>query len=87
MKHILKPGPIFLAVSTLAIEPVMAQKSGQSIQIQHGTVISSSYVQEGAGGAALVGGAIGYGLARNKSSASGSHRGRRSCGRRRKKPS
>jgi hypothetical protein len=48
----------------------MAQKSGQSIQIQYGIVIASTYVQEksNAGRAALVGGAIGYGLTRNKSS-------------------
>jgi len=48
---------------------VMAQKSGQSMQIQYGVVIESTYVQEqsDAGKAALVGGAIGYGLTRNKS--------------------
>jgi hypothetical protein len=40
------------------------------MQIQHGIVVSSSYVQEksNAGRAALVGGAVGYGLTRNKSS-------------------
>lgn len=59
--------PVFLA---LAPAPSKAQKSGQSMQIQHGTVVASSYVQEksDAGKAALVGGAIGYGLTRNKSS-------------------
>ena len=48
----------------------LAQKSGQSMQIQHGFVVSSTYVQEksDAGKAALVGGAVGYGLTRNKSS-------------------
>lgn len=48
----------------------IAQKSGQSIQIQYGFVVSSSYIQEKskAGRGALVGGAIGYGLTRNKSS-------------------
>ena len=48
----------------------MAQKSGQSMQIQYGVVVASSYVQEksDAGKAALLGGAIGYGLTRNKSS-------------------
>ena len=47
-----------------------AQKSGQSMQIQHGIVVSSTYVQEksDAGKGALVGGAVGYGLTRNKSS-------------------
>lgn len=54
----------------IASEAVLAQKSGQSIQIQYGVVVSSSYIQEqsDAGKAALVGGAIGYGLTRNKSS-------------------
>jgi hypothetical protein len=53
-----------------ASAPVCAQKSGQSIQIQYGVVVASSYVQEqsDAGKAALVGGAIGYGLTRNRSS-------------------
>ena len=56
----------FLFASTA----VMAQRSGQSIQIQYGVVVGSSYVQEksDAGKAALIGGAIGYGLTRNKSS-------------------
>jgi hypothetical protein len=47
----------------------LAQKSGQSMQIQYGIVVASSYVQEqsDAGKAALVGGAVGYGLTRNKS--------------------
>jgi len=47
-----------------------AQKSGQSMQIQYGVVVASSDVQEksDAGKAAVVGGAIGYGLTRNKSS-------------------
>lgn len=47
-----------------------AQKSGQSMQIQYGMVVASSYVQEksDAGKAAVVGGAVGYGLTRNKSS-------------------
>lgn len=48
----------------------LAQRSGQSMQIQYGIVVASSYVQEqsDAGKAALVGGAVGYGLTRNKSS-------------------
>jgi hypothetical protein len=59
-------GTLLLLTSAAA----MAQKSGQSIQIQYGIVIASTYVQEksNAGRAALVGGAIGYGLTRNKSS-------------------
>lgn len=59
-------GGSILAVST----SVVGQKSGQSMQIQYGVVVSSSYVQEKstAGRAALVGGAVGYGLTRNKSS-------------------
>jgi hypothetical protein len=54
----------------LASTSALAQKSGQSMQVQHGIVVSSSYVQEqsDAGKAALVGGAVGYGLTRNKSS-------------------
>lgn len=62
---------IVLLISTgLTATPAVAQKSGQSMQIQHGIVVSSSYVQEksDAGRAALVGGAVGYGLTRNKSS-------------------
>ena len=56
--------------AALASPSVEAQRSGQSMQIQYGIVVSSSYVQEksDAGKAALVGGAVGYGLTRNKSS-------------------
>jgi ABC-type oligopeptide transport system substrate-binding subunit len=61
-----------ILVATLLLAPAsaaMAQKSGQSMQIQYGVVIDSTFVQErsDAGKAALVGGAIGYGLTRNKS--------------------
>ena len=58
---------IALVVST---SNAFAQKSGQSIQIQYGVVVGSTYVQEKseAGKGALVGGAVGYGLTRNKSS-------------------
>ena len=58
---------IFGLLSTTST--ALAQKSGQSMQIQHGVVVSSTYVQEksDAGKSALVGGAIGYGLARNLS--------------------
>ena len=61
---------IFLSITFLMSGPALAQKSGQSMQIQHGIVVSSTYVQEksDAGKGALVGGAIGYGLTRNKSS-------------------
>jgi outer membrane lipoprotein SlyB len=48
----------------------MAQKSGQSIQIQYGVVVASKYVQEksNAGKGALVGGAIGLYAGKGKSS-------------------
>ncbi len=48
----------------------MAQKSGQSIQIQYGIVVASKYVQEksNAGKGALVGGAIGLYAGKGKSS-------------------
>ena len=62
---------VLIIFSLLTItSTAMAQKSGQSMQIQHGIVVSSSYVQEksDAGKTALVGGAVGYGLTRNKSS-------------------
>ena len=58
-----------IAALVLTATHASAQKSGQSIVIQHGIVVGSSYVQEqsDAGKAALVGGALGYGLTRNKS--------------------
>lgn len=61
-------GIVFLAGASLAL----AQKSGQSIQIQYGVVVASKYVQERseAGRGVLVGGAVGYGLTRNRSSSS-----------------
>ena len=67
MKSILS---LFTAAVLLISAPAaIAQKSGQSMQIQYGVVIDSTFVQEqsDAGKAALVGGAIGYGLTRNKS--------------------
>lgn len=50
--------------------PVMAQKSGQSIQIQYGVVVASKYVEEksNAGKGALVGGAVGLYSSKGKSS-------------------
>jgi outer membrane lipoprotein SlyB len=49
---------------------VVAQKSGQSIQIQYGVVVASKYVQEqsNAGKGALVGGAVGLYAGKGKSS-------------------
>jgi hypothetical protein len=49
---------------------VDAQRSGQSVQIQYGIVVASSYVQEksDAGKGALVGGAIGLYSGKGKSS-------------------
>ena len=70
MNTLLKLSIAVLVPALLASPSVEAQKSGQSMQIQYGIVVSSSYVQEksDAGKAALVGGAVGYGLTRNKSS-------------------
>ena len=58
------------ALSVLFSNPVMAQKSGQSIQIQYGVVVASRYVQEqsNAGKGALIGGAIGLYAGKGKSS-------------------
>jgi hypothetical protein len=57
-----------ILLSSVCVTAV-AQKSGQSMQIQYGKVVSATYVQEksDAGKAALLGGAIGYGLTRNRS--------------------
>ena len=54
----------------LLSSPLMAQKSGQSIQIQYGIVVASKYVQEksNSGKGALVGGAIGLYAGKGKSS-------------------
>jgi outer membrane lipoprotein SlyB len=54
----------------LLSSPLMAQKSGQSIQIQYGVVVASKYVQEksNSGKGALVGGAIGLYAGKGKSS-------------------
>jgi hypothetical protein len=50
----------FAAVTLFTSQNAFAQKSGQSIQIQYGVVVASSYVQEksDAGKAALLGGAV-----------------------------
>lgn len=58
------------ATLMLATSPLLAQKSGQSMQIQYGVVVASSYVQEqsNAGKGALLGGAIGLYAGKGKSS-------------------
>ncbi|NNJ79183.1 MAG: hypothetical protein HKO85_04555 [Xanthomonadales bacterium] len=67
---------LIFAVSTCilltATSTTMAQRSGQSMQIQYGVVVSSKYVQEAsnAPGGALVGGAIGLYTGKGKSSGS-----------------
>lgn len=60
----------FVLLSCLVASSTWAQKSGQSIQIQYGVVVGSSYVQEksNAGKGALVGGAIGLYSGKGKSS-------------------
>ena len=58
---------IFLA---LISGPLMAQRSGQSIQIQYGVVVGSKYIKEqsAAPKGALVGGAVGLYTGKGKSS-------------------
>lgn len=60
------------AVALLLAQPgaAQAQRSGQSVQIQYGTVVSSQYVEEAskAPAGALVGGAIGLYTGKGKSS-------------------
>lgn len=58
------------ALFVLLSSTAMAQKSGQSIQIQYGVVVASKYVQEksNSGKGALVGGAIGLYAGKGKSS-------------------
>ena len=58
------------ALALLASTEAFSQRSGQSIQIQYGTVVASSYLQEksDAGKGALVGGAIGLYTGKGKSS-------------------
>lgn len=68
MKILLK----ILATTSMVLfaSSAVAQKSGQSMQIQYGWVVASSYVQEqsNAGKGALVGGAIGLYAGKGKSS-------------------
>jgi hypothetical protein len=68
---VLRMGAFVFTVGTLvASQHALAQKSGQSIQIQYGVVVASSYIQEksNAGKGALVGGAIGLYSGKGKSS-------------------
>jgi hypothetical protein len=57
---------------TLISSPLMAQRSGQSIQIQYGVVVGSKYIKEqsAAPKGALVGGAVGLYTGKGKSSGS-----------------
>ena len=59
-----------LSLACLASNSLLAQKSGQSMQIQYGYVAASRYVQEksNAGKGALIGGAIGLYAGKGKSS-------------------
>jgi hypothetical protein len=59
-----------LSLAFLASNSLLAQKSGQSMQIQYGYVVASRYVQEksNAGKGALIGGAIGLYAGKGKSS-------------------
>lgn len=59
-----------LSLAFLASNALLAQKSGQSIQIQYGYVVASKYVQEksNAGKGAVIGGAIGLYSGKGKSS-------------------
>ncbi len=67
MKPLLLPVSLVIVLSSGSL---LAQKSGQSIQIQYGVVVASRYVQEksNAGKGVLVGGAIGLYAGKGKSS-------------------
>ena len=68
---VLRVGAFVFAVATLlASQQALAQKSGQSMQINYGIVVASKYVQEAsnAGKGAVVGGAIGLYTGKGKSS-------------------
>ena len=70
MKHTgMKWIPLAAAATLFCIPVAQAQKSGQSIQIQYGVVVGSSYVEEksNAPAGALVGGAIGLLVGKGKS--------------------
>ena len=70
MKTTFTLGVTLTLVLGLFTSPLMAQKSGQSIQIQYGVVVASKYVEEksNAGKGALIGGAIGLYAGKGKSS-------------------
>lgn len=70
MKTLFSLAAKVVCLFVLFSSPLMAQKSGQSIQIQYGVVVASKYVQEksNAGKGALVGGAIGLYAGKGKSS-------------------
>jgi hypothetical protein len=61
---------VVLSLAFLASNTLLAQKSGQSMQIQYGYVVASKYVEEksNAGKGALIGGAIGLYSGKGKSS-------------------
>jgi hypothetical protein len=61
---------VVLSMAFLASNTLLAQKSGQSMQIQYGYVVASKYVEEksNAGKGALIGGAIGLYSGKGKSS-------------------
>jgi hypothetical protein len=63
-------GVVMITATLFSVTDLSAQRSGQSIQIQYGTVVSSKYVEEAsnAGAGALVGGAIGLYKGKGKSS-------------------
>ena len=66
-----------LILFALFSSPLLAQKSGQSIQIQYGVVVASKHVQQksNAGKGSLVGGAIGLYASKGKSSGTKFRRG------------
>ena len=61
---------VVLSLAFLASNTLLAQKSGQSMQIQYGYVVASRYVEEksNAGKGAVIGGAIGLYSGKGKSS-------------------
>ena len=63
-------GVVMITAILFSVSDLSAQRSGQSIQIQYGTVVSSKYVEEAsnAGAGALIGGAIGLYKGKGKSS-------------------
>jgi hypothetical protein len=61
---------VFSALILISSASILAQKSGQSMQLQYGIVVASKYVQEAsnAGKGAVLGGAIGLYTGKGKSS-------------------